>query len=400
MQIWHSFSAAYRGMSRSLWLLAIVMLINRSGAMVLLYMSIYLTQRLHFSIQDAGFIMTLYGLGSITGAYVGGKLTDRFGFFKVMLVGLIGMGCLLFLLGQLHTFLSIAVCTFFVSAVGDMFRPANAASLSYYAKPEAYAQAISLNRLAMNLGYSIGPMLGGFLAGIDFHFLFYADGLSSIIAALFLWRFLPRPSKALPVAKHETHTTASPWRNAQYRVFLFGLCLYALCFFQLITAWPLFYKSQFGFSEPQIGAMMMINGVSVALLEMSFVHRVQHKWNPLRLIHLGIVFLLLAFLLLIPFHAVPVLIICMFLLTASEMFSMPFMNTFAMQQAPSGSTGSYMALYTMSWSMAMMLAPLLGSQAITHWGYNGLWASVSGTLLLCLIVFFYLGRKFKGEGPR
>jgi MFS family permease len=90
----------------------------------------------------------------------------------------------------------------------------------------------------------------------------------------------------------------------------------------------------------------------------------------------------------------------MFLLTASEMFSMPFMNTFAMQQAPSGSTGSYMALYTMSWSMAMMLAPLLGSQAITHWGYNGLWASVSGTLLLCLIVFFYLGRKFKGEGPR
>lgn len=399
MRFWHSFTAAYRGMSRNLWLLALVMLVNRSGAMVLLYMSIYLTRAKQFSIQEAGFVMTLYGLGSITGAYIGGKLSDRIGFYKVMLLGLVGTGSLLFLLAEFDTFWPIALCTFMVSAVGDMFRPANAASLSFYSESGSYAQAVSLNRLAMNLGYSVGPMLGGFLAGFNFKYLFWADGLSSILAALCLWRFLPQPKKIISktLASAVPATRVYPLLNPQYALFLLGLTLYALCFFQLITAWPLFYKNQFGFSEPQIGSMMMINGISVAVLEMSFVHRVQHKWPPLRLIRWGILLLMLAFLLLIPWHSVSVLIVSMCLLTASEMFSMPFMNTYAMHLAPPANTGIYMSFYTMSWSMAMMLAPLLGSQAITHWGYSGLWASVSLTLALCFMVFFYMERKFKGE---
>ena len=398
MHVWHSFTAAYRGMSRNLWLLALVMLVNRSGAMVLLYMSIYLTRAKQFSIQEAGYVMTLYGLGSITGAYVGGKLSDQIGFYKVMLLGLVGTGSLLFLLAEFHSFWTIAVCTFFVSAVGDMFRPANAASLSFYSESGSYAQAVSLNRLAMNLGYSVGPMLGGFLAGFNFKYLFWADGLSSMLAAFCLWRFLPKPppSASKTPAAVASATRVYPLLNPQYALFLLGLTLYALCFFQLITAWPLFYKNQYGFSEPQIGSMMMINGLSVAILEMSFVHRVQHKWPALRLIRWGIVLLMGAFLLLIPVHSVAILIVSMCLLTASEMFSMPFMNTYAMHLAPPANTGIYMSFYTMSWSTAMMLAPLLGSQAIARWGYSGLWFSVSMALLGAFIVFFYIERKFKG----
>ena len=95
-----------------------------------------------------------------------------------------------------------------------------------------------------------------------------------------------------------------------------------------------------------------------------------------------------------------ILIVSMLLLTASEMLSMPFMNTYCMRIAPEGQTGAYMALYTMSWSAAMMLAPLMGSQAISRWGFAGLWWSVIACLALAFLVFLYVQRKIDSEAQR
>ena len=87
-----SLTKAYSGISREMWLLAAAMLINRSGSMVLLFMSVYLTKEKHFSIPQAGIVMSMFGIGSLVGAFIGGKLVDRIGFYPILIWSLILSG--------------------------------------------------------------------------------------------------------------------------------------------------------------------------------------------------------------------------------------------------------------------------------------------------------------------
>src|ERR1700710_307993 len=86
------YKQAYSGLSKNSWYLSIVMLINRSGTMVVPFMSIYCIQQLHFSILQAGVIMALFCVGSIAGAFAGGKLTDKFGFYDLQVGALLSGG--------------------------------------------------------------------------------------------------------------------------------------------------------------------------------------------------------------------------------------------------------------------------------------------------------------------
>src|SRR5690606_1836438 len=155
---------SYRGLSRPAWMLALVMLVNRTGAMVLPFLGIYMTQALGFNIREVGIVLACFGLGAVTGSWLGGWLTDRFGNFWVQTLSLL-VSVPLFLVVPLFTSVeSLAVIIYILSVVTESFRPANSVSVARYARPENITRAFSLNRMAINLGFSIGPALGGFLA--------------------------------------------------------------------------------------------------------------------------------------------------------------------------------------------------------------------------------------------
>src|ERR1044072_789114 len=92
------YKGAFSNLQRNTWILSIAMFINRSGSMVLLFTSLYLTNDLHFSIAGAGLALSFYGAGSVLGSYAGGWLTDRYSFFNIMIFSLTGSGLVLLLL--------------------------------------------------------------------------------------------------------------------------------------------------------------------------------------------------------------------------------------------------------------------------------------------------------------
>jgi predicted MFS family arabinose efflux permease len=394
MQKIKSLTKAYAGISKEMWLLAAAMLINRSGSMVLLFMSVYLTKEKHFSIPQAGVVLSLFGIGSLVGAFIGGKLVDRIGFYPILIWSLILSGIMILLLGQMKSFYLIAFFTFLVTAFGDMFRPANSASISSYSTQEGYTQAIALNRLAMNLGFTIGPMLGGLLASHSYTLLFWADGLTCMFAAGFIFFMLPKKQFTKPTTPTaEEAKAASPYRDSAYLYFLIFTTLYAIAFFQLITALPLYYKNVYFLNEKHIGWLMALNGIGVAVIEMFLIYYIRNKWTEFKFISLGIILLMLSYLILVPFHSILILIVSVILITFSEMLAMPFMSTHSMKRASPKAMGEYMALYSMCWSVALILAPLLGSQIIALVGYNGLWISVAGIGFISLVGFRFLESK-------
>ena len=157
---------AYTGLTRRVWLLALVMLINRSGTMVLAFMTLYINH-LGFSTELAGLVVGVYGTGSLVGAFIGGKISDRFGFYYTQFFSLFCGGLLFITLGQMKTYLSICICTFFLSMVNESFRPANATAIAHYSTPQNRTQSFSIIRLAINLGWGVGGALGGFLASFN-----------------------------------------------------------------------------------------------------------------------------------------------------------------------------------------------------------------------------------------
>src|ERR1700733_10960620 len=188
---------AYSGLSRNTWLLSIVLLVNRSGTMVIPFLTIYLTRpSMDYSIGQAGLVMGIFGLGAICGGFMGGRLTDKFGFYPLQLFTLRGGGILFIVLGQVNQFPLICLSTFLLSLVNEAFRPANSTAIAHYSKTENRTRSYSLNRLAINLGWAIGGATGGILASINYHLLFWVDGLTNIAAAILLRYFLSPSSNS------------------------------------------------------------------------------------------------------------------------------------------------------------------------------------------------------------
>ncbi|PWT76330.1 MAG: MFS transporter [Bacteroidetes bacterium] len=377
---------AYGGLSRDTWLLSFVMLVNRSGTMVIPFMTIYLTQpTMGYSIGQAGIVMGIFGAGAICGGFIGGKLTDKFGFHQVQLTSLVGGGLFFILLGLMKSYPLICIFTFLLSLVNESFRPANSTAIAHYSKEENRTRSYSLNRLAINLGWAIGGALGGILASLNYHLLFWTDGLTNILAALLLRHFLsPDRTEPSPEKKESLQVPAvSAFRDRVYLIFIVITISFATCFFQLFTTLPVFYKTTVHMSEFFIGLLMALNGVIITLVEMVLVFRLEGRRESLFYIRNGFLLAGISFLLinLLPASYASA-VFCMILVTFGEILSMPFMNSFWISRTAVTNRGQYAGLYTIAWSIAQVIGPAGGAQVAERFGFRTLWWSIGG---LCVI---------------
>ncbi|MBI3798694.1 MAG: MFS transporter [Deltaproteobacteria bacterium] len=183
----------FSGLPREVWSLSLVTVVHRSGTMVLPFLTLYLTTHHGFSAREAGGVLSLYGVGAIGGAYVGGWLSDRVGSISAQLTGLCLSAAGLAVLSSMRSPLSIIVIVLLWSIVVESIRPANAVALAELSPPEVQVRAFGLRRLGSNLGMSIGPAVGGVLAAYSYLWLFFVEASVSLLAAGLLWTlFQPR----------------------------------------------------------------------------------------------------------------------------------------------------------------------------------------------------------------
>jgi len=382
---------AYSGLSRSTWLLSLVMLINRSGTMVVPFMTLYLTSpEMGYSVGQAGIVFALFGLGAFSGAYFGGKLTDKIGFYPVQLITLFGGGFLFFVLGQMKTYPLICIFTYLLSFVNEAFRPANSTAIAFYSKEENRTRSYALNRLAINIGWAVGSSMGGILASINYEFLFWVDGATNISAGLLMLFFLKPVNYKAVRDKNTLHTDPklSAYRDKTYITFIILTTLFASCFFQLFTNMPVFFRDDLHFSKPFIGFLMAINGIIIAIVEMFLIYKLEGKQKNITYIYTGVALVGISFLLL----AVPgigkIMAIGMIItVTLGEMLAMPFMNSYWISRTQDYNRGQYAALYTMAWSVAQTIGPASGAQLADASGFRALWFAAGGTCILLTLLY-------------
>jgi predicted MFS family arabinose efflux permease len=387
---------AYSGLSPATWWLSVVMLINRSGTMVVPFMTLYLTQSRHYTIGKASTVMAVFGLGAICGGMLGGKLTDRFGFYSIQLFGLLSGGVMFIVLGQVTSFALICACTFVLAMLNDMFRPANSTAIAHYSNEANRTRCYSLNRLAINLGWAAGGALGGAIASYNYHLLFWIDGITNIGAALLLLAVLsPTRNSATPSQKGRPakEITHSAYADKPFLVFIVLTVLFGMCFFQLFATMPVYFSQYLHLTPFYIGAVMAFNGIIIALFEMPIIYTLEQQSNYMRYIAIGTVLCALSF---VVFNILPgelsLAIISTIIVTAGEMMSMPFMNTFWIGRTNNNNRGQYAGLYSVAWSVSQVVGPFAGGQVAQHAGYHALWWAVGATGLVCAAGFRWLNR--------
>ena len=390
----------FRGFSREIWILAIITFINRAGTMVLPFLSKYLKEDLHFTYGEVGWIMVSFGLGSMLGSWLGGKLSDKIGFYKVMVFSLLSSGLLFFVIQFITTFLGLCIGMFSIMVLADMFRPAMFVSLGAYAKPEIRTRALTLVRLAVNLGFAAGPALGGLIImNIGYQGLFWIDGTTCIVSILIFAFLVKEKKKVTPLNLHPKELeTASVFKDKIFWVFLFVSFVTAMIFFQLFTALPLYHHVGFGLTEFQTGLLMTLNGLLIFSLEMPFVSYFErNKVHKLKIILWGSLLMTISFYSLLINVWAGILVISMILVSIGEMLVFPFSNSFAMSRAPSGHEGRYMAFYTMSFSLAHIVSSKMGMEVIAHFGYQTNWLVMGSFGLLATICCIWLQRLLETE---
>ncbi len=357
--------------------------------MVLPFMTIYLTG-IGFTLFQAGIVVGLFGAGAVCGAIIGGKLTDRMGFRRIQLFTLGGGGVLFILLGLMKSYPLICIFTFILSLVNDAFRPANNAAIAQYSKPANRTRSYSLNRLAINLGWAVGGTLGGFIASFNYHLLFWIDGFTNILAAIMLYHLL-RPADTEEKEKNtitKPEEKISPLKDKKFTIFIILVLLYGLCFYQLYSTIPVYYKDVFHMSELKIGILMGLNGLIIVIIEMVLIFYLESKNTTLLFISHGLILTSLSFLVYIflPMHSATALI-SVILVTLGEILAMPFMNNYWANRASPHNRGQYAGYYAMAWSLSQVLGPTGGTWIAAHFGFDSLWWIVAAICLVTGILF-------------
>jgi predicted MFS family arabinose efflux permease len=398
----NSYRDSFSGLSKEVWWLALITFINRAGTMVIPFLSLYLTEDMNLTLSEVGWIMTCFGLGSLLGSYLGGKLSDKFGFYQVMFFSLLITGLMFIALQFVHTFLGFAIGIFITMVFADAFRPAMFVSLKAYSKPENQTRSLTLIRLAINLGFSFGPFFGGLIiALISYSGLFWVDGITCIAAIVVMKVVLKekkvRVDKSNIVIDKENNIT-SVYKDQPYWLFLLIIFLMGLIFMQLFTTMPLFYKEVHRMTEVEIGLLMSLNGFLIFLFEMPLIHYIEKKLlDRMKIITWSLGLLAMSYAILNATSWSGILIISMLLITLGEMLAFPFTNNFAMNRAPSGNEGRYLALYSMAFSCAHIFSAKTGMEVIARFGFIANWFLMGTLGLLAVLLMLWLRKILESE---
>lgn len=383
---------SFRGLSPESWMLAIVMLINRSGSMVLPFLGVYMTDHLHFDIKSAGIVLSFFGIGSVVGSWFGGMITDKIGEFKVQSLSLFLSVPMFCLIPLFHTEAGLAAIIFVQSSISEAFRPANSVAVSKYAKPGNITRAFSLNRMAVNLGFSVGPALGGILAAISYDFLFYSNAIGALLAGLtYVFFFRNRSYRNKDKIKNEADEKAvSPYRDTRFILFAAACFLFSVCFFQLLNTLTIFYKQEAKLSAETIGYILGFSGIIVVVMEMIMV-QVAEKYLKLKTtMLLGTLFCAVAFALLAADKTVWLLVVSISILSLGEIWALPFMATITSLRSGTHNKGAYMGLLGIAFSLSFIITPSLGTFIAETCGFTILWLGTGVVLGITAVAFYYI----------
>jgi len=388
----HRLSKIRESAPRVYWLVWWGTLVNRLGGFVVPLLTIYLTTQRHASVMEAGAIVSFFGAGQVAASIIGGQLTDRVGRRATMLISLFGGAIAMALLGGARDLTDITVLVTAVGFVGELYRPAVSAVVTDVVPPAQRLYAFGLLYWAVNLGFAFAGSIGGLIADSDFSILFYADALTSAGYGVIVLLAVPE-TKPARVVRAASSTGDSPWLDRQFMIFIGLNFLSTLMPMQ--TAAPLSaHMTWQGFAPSTYGLILAANGILIIALQ-PIVTRHLGRFDPSKVLAVSALLYGAGMAL----HGVATIAIAhvgaVAIWTIAEIMESPTKSAITANMSPASARGRYAGAMVMSWGLAQIVAPRLGTWLWQDEGPSVLWNGclVLGVVVAALLLITAPGRR-------
>ncbi len=395
---------------RGLWVLAAGLFVSSLGFSVSVpFIAVYFHSQLGLSLSQIGLF---FGSMAVIRAFFqisGGELSDYVE-RRVLLIysQIFRAGVFLIIALGIHNhwgFWAIGICFLVSSIFGSFFQPIANAMVADILPAGSQLEGYAVARSAGNLGWALGPAIGGFLAERSYGLLFAISGVITLISAVVFWLFLTIPKGAVrkePFALSDLISTKNDPNLATHCILAFFLYLVVA---QLIAPFSVYTVETAKISQNQLGFLYLLNGLMIVFLQVP-ITRLLSKYRLTRQMAFG------AFLYAIGYGMVGLhngfyyFAAAIAVVTFGEIFISPPSLALTSGLAPAGKMGRYMGIFGFFLTAGWSLGPVYGGAILDHFAENPAmaWTVISSLAALSGIGYLLFTRKlpeaFNRSGPK
>ncbi|PZS19764.1 MAG: MFS transporter [Pseudonocardiales bacterium] len=383
-------ASAAAGLPAPFWWLWLGTLVNRAGTFIEPFFVLYLTGPRHVSVQTAGVVLAVWGVGSVMSQPIGGVLTDRFGRRTTLAASLSATALTLFVLSFARGLVLIGVLVLVLGTVADMYRPASTAAVADLVPEADRTRAYALQFWAINLGFSVAAASAGVLVHLGFGLLFVLDAGTTLVFGLLALSFVPETK---PVTDHAPARLGDPVRLLRTdRLLLVATMLvlvYAVLYLQVNVTLPLAITHA-GLHPSVYGYVIAINGVLIVIgqpLTLGWLGRVPRRVTlpaGMALVGVGVAATGLC-------HRPWQFALTVVVWTIGEIGTAGSFQALIASLAPAHMRGRYAGALGLAWGASGLLGPLLGATGFALSTTVLWWACLVTGLLAAAGQFWLLG---------
>jgi MFS family permease len=357
----------FRRFPAAVWALVGIQLLTSAGfSLALPFVSLYLSRERALSMSLVGTVMLLAAFSGASGQVLGGALSDRFG-RKPVLLGALAFRILVFLLlawlmAEARPVWAIAGAYLLVRASGGLAMPpvsALTADLASATRVEGYG----ILRVGANLGWALGPALGGYLASLfPYAALFLCGAIATTGALLLVGGGVREHPRSSP--RREGRPLVA-FRDKRFAAFLLLCAPVFLVAGQLVSTLSVFTVNHLGLSEAQFGSLLTLNGLLVVGLQYPLARRIQ-RWPRRRALALGALLYSLGYLSFAWIRTYPLALGAIAVVTFGEMLFSPVALSVAAELAPAEKRGRYLGAFGLLEMVGWSGGAFLGGVLLDH----------------------------------
>lgn len=384
----------YHEFPRLFWVVVTVSFIDRIGGTLLFpFFALYITQKFNVGMTQAGILLGMSSLFGLIGSTVGGALTDKFGRKQLILFGLVFSALSTLTFGLVNDLNALYPLMVVVGLLSSVAHPAHDAMIADILPENKRQEGFGILRVVGNLSWIIGPTIGGFVANINFFYLFVIDAVISCVVAAIIFR-------AIPETKPEAHAHAeseSLWQTViGYRVvlkdfafmaFMVAGMLMLVVYQQMYSSLSVYLRDNHGVSPSGYGFLMTTSAITVVLFQF-WVSRLIKRRPPFLMMAFGTVFYMIGFALFGVVTAYVLFALNIVIITIGEMIVVPTSQAIATNFAPETMRGRYMAIFGLSWAIPSTIGPGAAGYILDNFNPDLLWF-IGGVLCGLSVIAYY-----------
>ncbi|MEX2142971.1 MAG: MFS transporter [Anaerolineales bacterium] len=394
MKLFSSVKKVYNEFPRRFWGVTGVSFIDSVGATLLFpFFALYITQKFSVGMTEAGLVLGTFSVASFIGGLIGGALTDRLGRKKLILFGLVASAITTLALGFVNEFTVLFPLAAIIGIFADVAAPAHQAMIADILPEQQRQEGFGIMRVVRNLAWIIGPSIGGFIANVDFLWLFIIDAIVSCVAALLFFMFIPETKPALhegekPETMRQTFGGyVRVLRDTPFVWFIVAMVLMTLVYSQMYNSLSVFLRDVHKLLPQGYGFLLTVSAILVILFQFWTSRKIKTR-PPFALMALGSLFYVIGFGMFAFVSAYMLFMAAIAIVTIGEMITMPTSSALAANFAPEAMRGRYMAVFGLVWVVPFAVGPTAAGIILDNYDPNLLWL-IGGAICAVAALAFY-----------